>query len=86
MDLAQQLSNIKGIVAISPSYQEGFSTKMITCPVVLVIANNDRKEMKKYLSKWKRYIMNLTEINHAKGHKVYLPLETMDLIKIKMEL
>lgn len=85
LDLAQKLANIHGVVAISPAYQKGLGTALITCPVVLITSSNDDRVMKKYSEKWKKYMTDYKEVSHRKGHKVYLPLETGDIIKIKMK-
>lgn len=81
LDLAQYIPNIKGIVAISPSYTFELSRCNIECPVVLITSQYEDKIMKRYAEKWKKYIKNVIEINHNKGHKVYLPRDTRDIIK-----
>ena len=81
LDLAQHLPNIRGVVAISPSYDKCIGKEIIKFPVVLITSNNDAKVMKTYSNKWKKYITNYIEVTHSKGHKVYLPLETRDIIK-----
>ena len=83
LDLAQYIINIKGVVSISPSYAENICI-MINCPVILITSQNDDKVKKKYSDKWKKYIKNVIDINHKKGHKVYLPLETRKIITQKL--
>ena len=87
LDLSQRFTNIRGVVAISPSYAIGIPKYVITFPVVLITSINDDRVMKKYLDKWKKHMKdNVTEINHFKGHKLYVPLETRNIIKDKMKL
>lgn len=86
LDIAQQCPNIHGVIAISPSYQKGLGTSIITRPVVLITSRNDAKIMKKYSDKWKTFITDYVEIHHTKGHKVYLPLTTRQIIKSKIVL
>lgn len=86
LDLAQQLPNIHGVVAISPAYQKELGTALITCPTVLITSGNDDRVMKKYSMKWKKYMTDYEEVTHVKGHKVYLPLDTRDIIKTKLKL
>jgi surfactin synthase thioesterase subunit len=87
LDLAQRFTNIRGVVAISPSYAIGIPKMTLISPVVLITSPNDDKVMKKYADKWKKHIKGeVTEIKHFKGHKVYLPLETRQIIKMKLRL
>lgn len=78
LDLVQYIPDIKGVVAMSPSYNSGVK---IRCPVVLVSSRNEDKIMKKYACKWKKCIENVVEINHNKGHKVCLSLDTRNIIR-----
>jgi predicted esterase len=81
LDLAQYITNIKGVIAMSPSYKNDFSNIVIKCPVVLITSKNDSKISKKYSDKWKKHIKNVIEINHMKSHKVYLPLKTRNIVR-----
>jgi len=81
LDLAQIIPNIRGVVAMSPAYQKGLNSARIMCPVILITSSNDSRVMKRYSDKWKKIIENITEIDHTKGHKVYLPLETRQIIR-----
>ena len=88
LELSQHLQNICGVVAISPSYNKNIQKIKIKCPVVLISSINEDKVCKKYIKKWKKIIDgdSLTEINHFKGHKVYLPEKIRKIINEKMGL
>jgi len=79
LELAQ-FHRVKGVIAISPCYPENSHKTVIIDPVILITSINDCKLSKKYAKKWKKKIPNLTEISHNKGHKVYLPIETRNII------
>jgi len=82
LELSQYLRDIQGVVAISPSYSNTIKNIEITCPVIMITSINDDKIFKKYTKKWRKLINseNLTDIIHFKGHKVYLPKQTRDVI------
>lgn len=74
LDLSKRYDNIRGVVALSPSYSGGLLEKNIVNRVVIVTSVYDTKLSKKYLEKWKKRIKNFSHLIHTKGHKVYLPL------------
>ena len=83
LELAQHLDNVKGVIAMSPSYNKTVKKININCPVILISSINEHKISKKYILQWKRLILdtNLQQINHYKGHKVYIPPNIQDFIK-----
>ena len=83
LELAQNLDNVKGVIAMSPSYNKTVEKLKINCPVVIISSINENKIVKKYIVKWKKHILhsNLHEINHYKGHKVYIPPNIQNFIK-----
>lgn len=87
LDLAQRFVSIRGIVAISPAYSNGLKKWQLTSPVVLITSVNDDRVAKRYSNKWKKCMKGeVTELNHFKGHKVYIPLKMREIIKAKMRL
>lgn len=80
LDISQYIPELKGVVALSPSYGDK-PIQMIKCHVILITSNNDDKIMKKYKKQWKKYIDFCTSFEHNKGHKIYLPLEYRQAIK-----
>jgi predicted esterase len=83
LELAYICQNIKGVVAISPSFDSKFISKNKICvPVILITSHREDKISKKYAEKWKKCIDSacLTQIDHDKGHKVYLPANTRNVI------
>lgn len=84
LDLAQ-FYPVKGVIALSPSYLSNICSGVMTeNPIILITSINDLKISKQYAKKWRKYIKekehNLVEISHTKGHKIYLPKETRDII------
>lgn len=71
---------IKGVIAISPSYNMGLRVQ-IDMPVILITSVVESKNIKNSVIKWRKYIKNVVIISHNKGHKIYLPLSTRDIIK-----
>lgn len=82
LEIAQHIT-LKQIIAISPSYEktEGES---INTPTVLIYSRNESKIIKRSCKKWLKYLNNVIEIFHDKGHKVYLPSETIKIILNKL--
>ena len=81
LDLAQYIPTLRGVVSISPAYKHDIKTNIISCPVILITSINDDKISKRYFNKWKKVIVNMREITHTKGHKVYLPQKTRQIIR-----
>lgn len=82
LDIAQLFPDIKGVLSISPSYSNNLPKTKIYCPVVFVYSTIEDKYIKKSVSKWKKLTVGtVKEIQHNKGHKIYIPLETRTIIK-----
>lgn len=82
LDLSRSMPNCIGVVALSPSYEAGLHNfGNVDLPVVMVTSSQDSTIAIKYSQKWKKYINgDIIEISHNKGHKVYLPEETRQII------
>lgn len=87
LDIAQTLPNIRGVVAMSPSYNVSIPKTHIHCPVIFIYSNIEDKYIKKSVHTWKKQIIgHITEITHNKGHKIYLPEDTRNTIKNVLKL
>lgn len=83
LELSQYINNVKAVIAMSPSYNKTVKKININCPIILISSINEHKTVKKYILKWKKLILNtnLQEINHYKGHKVYVPPNIQELLQ-----
>ena len=86
LELAKYIPDIRGVVSMSPSYTMDISKSIIMCPVVLITSTNDEKYMRRCADKWRKKIIDIIDISHTKGHRVYLPSETRQIIKKKLSI